>query len=224
MKRSSKLLLFVSVLAITVLACATFSGNNSNGDTAGAGAGGEANILYEDDFSNPNSGWDVYNDTEGVTDYANGAYKIAVNVNSMYYWANPYKSFDDVIVEVEAQKTAGGDDMQYGLICRHQDVDNWYTLIVSADGFAAIRKKYQGGELDFITDWVEVPSLNTGNATNLLRAECVGSRLALYVNGELAIETTDSDFAAGDVGLMAGTFENANSTEVLFDNFVVRKP
>ena len=220
MKRTFKLALFITIIAITALAC-SFGANDGGGTDTG---GGGANILFEDDFSNPNSGWDRYEDDEGITDYDNGTYKISVLIDTMFYWANPYKDFgNDVIVEVQAQKTAGGDDMQYGVICRHSDIENWYALVISGDGYAAIRKRYAGGELEYIADWVEVSAINTGNSGNNLRAECVGSKLTLFVNGTQAISVTDSDITSGDAGLMAGTFEQPN-TEVRFDNFVVQKP
>ena len=215
MKRTYKLALFISIIAIAALACSF--GNGDGGST-----GGE-NILYEDDFSNPDSGWDQYSDSEGYTDYDNGTYKIGVNGDTLFYWANPYENFKDVIIEVQAQKISGGDDMQYGIICRHEDIDNWYALIISGDGFAAIRKRYNGSELEFMTDWAEVSAINTGNDGNNLRAECIGNQISLYVNGTLAISVNDGDITSGDAGLMAGTFDQ-DSTEVLFDNFVVKKP
>jgi len=184
---------------------------------------GSMDVLFFDDFSDPNSGWDRFSNDEGLTDYDNGVYLIGIYQESWFYWANPYQFFGDVVVEVEAQKVTGEDDMSYGIVCRHQDVDNWYLLNVSADGFAAIRKRYQGSELTELTDWVAVPSLNMGNGVNLLRGECVGDRISLYVNGELAIETFDSDIVSGDVGLMGGTF-NQSLSEVIFDNFTVYNP
>ena len=57
-----------------------------------------------------------------------------------------------------------------------------------------------------------------------MRAECIGSRIALYVNGELVVEVIDSDISHGDAGLLAGTFENAPEVEVLFDDFTVTQP
>jgi hypothetical protein len=66
--------------------------------------------------------------------------------------------------------------------------------------------------------------VNRGAAVNSVRAECVGDRLSLYINGQLAIETYDSDIPAGDVGLLAGTFENADYLDVLFDDFIVSSP
>ena len=191
--------------------------------TTSAPVAGE--ILFQDDFSNPGSGWDVYDDTEGSTNYSNGKYNITVKTSSMFYWANPYKSFTDVIVEVAVEKTTEGDDVQIGIVCRHQDVDNWYALIITTDGFAAIRKRVLGGELEFVTEWQDVlDSVNTGQGTNLLRAECIGNRISLFVNGNLVAETFDSDIPSGDVGLLAGTFEETDYLEVYFDNFVVYRP
>ncbi len=182
-----------------------------------------ADILFEDDFSDSASGWDRYSDADGSTDYFNGSYRITVNKDTYFYWANPYRTFTDVVVEVQAQKTSTGDDIQYGIICRHSDVNNWYVLVVSGDGYAAIRKRYQGSDLTYIADWVQSSAINTGNTMNTLRAECIGSRLALYVNGQLVIEVNDADIPNGDVGLLAGTFSDL-SVEVLFDNYVVTRP
>lgn len=180
-------------------------------------------VLFFDDFSDTSTGWDQYSDEDGITDYSNGAYLIGVYTDTYFYWANPYRSFGDVIVKVETDKALGGDDMQYGIICRHLDVDNFYALVISGDGYAAIRKRYQGSDLNYIAEWVEVPAINSGNAANLLQAECVGNRLSLFVNGTLAVEVYDSDIYSGDVGIMAGNF-NQTETEVYFDNFTVQAP
>jgi hypothetical protein len=47
--------------------------------------------------------------------------------------------------------------------------------------------------------------------------------LALYCNGELLAETTDSTFAQGDIALVASSFE-AEATEIHFDNLKVYEP
>jgi hypothetical protein len=65
--------------------------------------------------------------------------------------------------------------------------------------------------------------INLGLDTNHIRADCVGSELSLYVNGKLLTSVTDTDFANGDVGLIAGTYDTAG-TDIHFDNFVVYDP
>ncbi len=186
----------------------------------------DENVLFADDFSNTNSGWDIYEDPEnpnGVTKYEADQFKIGVYTSNYFYWANPHGNFEDVAVEVMVQKSSEEDDVMFGLICRHVDVENFYSLVISADGYAAIRKRFEGSELAYLVDWTDSPAVLRGNQLNLLRAECVGDHLSLFVNGQLVIETHDSDLIYGDVGLLGGTFE-AEQLEVFFDNFTVYTP
>jgi len=148
-----------------------------------------------------------------------------VNDTNYDIWANPSKSFPgDVRVEVDATKAGGSDDNDFGLICRYQDTNNFYFLLISSDGYAAIGK-YESGSQQLISSdkMVKVEGITPGAATNHIRADCVGSELKLYVNGNLVVTATDSSFTSGDVGLMAGTFSEPG-TDILFDNFYVYKP
>lgn len=188
-------------------------------------------VVFSDDFSNPNSGWDRYSAANGSTDYNNGSYLISILVDQYLFWANPGRDFTDVIVEVAAAKVGGtsqvdkDDDNNYGVICRHRDTDNFYVLVISSDGYYGIRKRVNGSDLGFIgldgMGFSEV--INQGNASNNIRGECIGSTLRLIVNDYLLLEVQDSDIRSGDVGLMAGTF-SAASTDISFDNFVVSTP
>jgi len=182
-----------------------------------------SSLLFADDFSNPGTGWDQYSDEFGGTKYQDNAYFISVNTASYFYWGNPYRTFQDVIIDVTTEMLTDEEDNQLGIICRHADVDNWYALVISADGFAAIRKRSQGSELEMLTEWVPSDAIKKGMSTNQLHAECIGNRLALFVNGVLAVEAFDSDITFGDVGLIAGTL-SATKTEILFDDFTVFSP
>jgi hypothetical protein len=66
-------------------------------------------------------------------------------------------------------------------------------------------------------------SINTGNSTNVISADCIGSSLTLYVNSEQLISVEESSLESGDVGLLAGTFDILG-TDIHFDNFLVRTP
>jgi hypothetical protein len=66
-------------------------------------------------------------------------------------------------------------------------------------------------------------AIRLGTALNRLRADCVADRLTLYVNGEKLVEVQDTEFASGDVGLIAGTYQSAG-TDIRFDNFIVYQP
>jgi serine/threonine protein kinase len=181
-------------------------------------------VLFRDDFSDPTSGWDRSSDGEGLTNYWEETYRIVVDKPQSDYWANPGQEFTDVIVEVDAYKAGGPDDNDFGVICRYQDVDNFYGFLISSDGFYSIMKIIDG-EYDLIDleSMESSRSILQGSATNRIRAECIGTSLRLYANGDLLQEAQDADYAEGDVGLIAGTFD-LPGTDIRFDNFVVYSP
>jgi hypothetical protein len=182
------------------------------------------NILFQDDFSNPNSGWDRFEYPTGITDYFKNGYKIIVQEPYNYLWATPYKVFKDVSIEVDIKKVRGEDDNNFGVICRHKDTDNFYALVISSDGYYGIRKRTNGGEANFIgSEGMQSSPAIKLKGFNHLRADCIGENLSIYVNGELLLKVKDSAISSGDVGLFAGTFET-NNTEILFKNFVVYLP
>lgn len=227
MSNKSRLLLLLVVLFAAALACsAPSSGSDTGDDPGGSGAAPTASdILFQDDFSSTSSGWsDLYRDDSGMTDYDQGGFRIQVLESNFDYWANPNLSFTDTIVEVDAKKIGGPDDNDFGLICRYSDVENFYFLIVTTDGFYGIGK-YRFGDQSLIgtENLYETDKVLAGDAVNKIKAECIGSTLRLYVNGTLLQEVTDTDLTSGDVGLIAGTFDDPG-TDILFDNFVVRKP
>ncbi|MGH2606539.1 MAG: hypothetical protein ACRDG5_08090 [Anaerolineales bacterium] len=207
----------ISVFAVAALSCSVLQGLPGIG-----GGGGSSDVLFEDDFSDDGSGWDRVDESDRVTDYRNGSYVIRVNDTSSDAWANPGKSFTDVRVEVDATKADGDDNNNFGVICRSEGVDDFYTLWISSDGFWAI-VKIENGDLDFLADWETHDAIRQGDATNHIRADCVGDELTLYANGTLLGSASDSAYSSGDVGLEAGTFD-VPGTEIQFDNFVVYAP
>lgn len=218
MKLNLRLLSFVAVLGLVILAC---------GGGVDAPAAQDSDIIFQDDFSNKSNNWDeVRIEGEGLTDYEGEAYQIRVDTVNTDVWANPEdQSFTNVRVEVQATKQAGGtDNNDFGLICRYQDESNFYFFIISSDGYFGIGKVKDGAQ-ELIGNDNMMPSdaINQGDAVNQIRADCNGTILTLYVNGQEVDSQIDSDFTAGNVGLIAGTFEDTY-TDILFDNFTVKKP
>ncbi len=60
-------------------------------------------------------------------------------------------------------------------------------------------------------------------AINHLQADCQGNTLRFYVNETPIALVQDFDFTNGDVGILAGTFEEGG-LDVIFDDFVVTQP
>jgi hypothetical protein len=220
MAKGYKFIVIMAALMLVTLACSITGGN----DTASSESDLPPDILFIDDFSDESSGWDRINEDEGVTDYSDGVYRIAVNTDNTDIWANPGLSFTDTVIEVDAKKVGGPDDNDFGIICRYQDLSNFYFFIISSDGFYGIAKVIDGEQILIGLENMEYSdTINQGNSSNKLRADCIGKNLVLHINGQKLLEVNDSQYSTGDVGLIAGTF-NVAGTDIHFDNFIVRKP
>ena len=213
--KNLKLLCLLGLTILSVSAC--------TGSPEQIAASGE--VLFQDEFSDPASGWNRVLDTEGnITDYENGGYRILNNKPISHIWSNPGLKFSDVQVEVDVTKLGGPEDNFYGVICRYKDGSNFYILAISSDGYYGMIK-VKDGTLDLLgaNDMQPNEMIIQGNATNHLRADCVTDTLALYANGQLLTSVQDSDFKTGDVGLEVSTRLQAG-VDILFDNLSVIKP
>jgi hypothetical protein len=231
MIKPDRILAWAIPTSILLFACSFSSAATETANTPAAAATStpdpSGTILFEDDFSDDSKGWDVITDEYGTTAYADGVYLISVADSMSYLMADPDdpETYADVAIEVDFPASdATPHDM--GVICRYQDDDNFYYLILASDGFYAIGK-FVDGE-DQLVDTEEMPAdedgvINQGAAANSMRAECVGSILTLYANGKKLIEVADTDFTKGSVGLIAGSYDDA-PVNVFFDNFVVSIP
>jgi len=216
-------MLVIAALAFVALACQATSpsGNPTSPDTAIP----KAEVLFDDDFSDSNSGWDDIQDEEGITGYRDGGYRILINKTDWYFWSTPGKNFSDVVIEVVATKTSGPDNNEFGIVCRYTDENNFYIFSISSDGYYGISKFVNGDQSGVGMDDMQFNDkvIKLGTATNKLRATCNSDNLKLEVNGEVLADVKDANLTSGDVGLIASTFDEVG-VNILFDDFVVTKP
>ena len=217
-KIHSRFTLLLTLFTLSALACGLFN-------SAPFISTQDPNILFQDDFSIQSSGWDRVRDFDGIIDYDQDGYRILVKRPNFDFWSNPGLNFIDTHTEVEVRKLAGPDENDFGLICRYQDGTNFYFFIAGNDGFYGIGKIRDG-----IQSFIGMESMQSDNVinqgegtTNKLRGDCVGDNLTFYVNDTRLASVQDSDLSSGDVGLIAGTFDEPG-VDMLFDNFIVRKP
>ncbi len=156
-------------------------------------------------------------------DYDSGGYRILVNTPQANFWSTPHRDFVNVRLEVDAGKLAGPDQNRIGLICR-SDGSNYYFFIVGSDGYYGLGV-FKGGQATLLGQAMMQTSdaVRTGAAINHLRFDCNGDTLSAYVNGTHLTDATDATLRHGDVGLLAGTFDQTG-VDIVFDNFVVLQP
>jgi hypothetical protein len=186
----------------------------------------QSNVLFQDDFSSTSSGWDQVDQSEKVTDYVNGGYRMWLTTVNYDIWANPNNNTfsGPVSVEVDATLIAGPENNDFGIQCHYQDVSNFYVGLISSDGYAVIGKVQDGTSTYLSSDkMTSVSGINSGNSTNHIKFVCNNGDLTLYANGNQVAYVYDTTFSGGLVGLQVGTFD-VGGVDMLFKNFVVTTP
>lgn len=213
-RRCSRLTSCLIAFAVSLLAC-------------GCGRGSDRSVLFEDNFDNPRSGWGTDQRERFERGYEEDEYLIKLHGAHWFAWAYPGRRFDDVSVEVDVYLASGSQDSHFGVLCRYVDQNNFYYFAISPDGYYAIFRRVDSGELEVLTGdgsgMTHSPAIKTGNQTNRVTAVCQSNELKLYVNGELLEAVTDDTYTQGDVGIGAGSGAEGG-VAVRFDNFVVSGP
>ncbi len=121
----------------------------------------------------------------------------------------------DQIVEASFTTTDSPEDTGYGVVCRRQDNDNYYRLGVGNDGTFAIAKVQDGASTVLTGEgkWIRDRRLIKDTGTFIVRGECRGPTLRLFVDNQPIIQIADSTFdESGTVGVFVETFALPNAT------------
>ena len=183
---------------------------NSGGDTEGI------SLILSDDFSDSDSGWATFDDSEASALYDDGAFRISVQPEEYIAWSSLPRELDDFAIEVTTVWVGGSPANVCGVFTRYQDGDNFYEFGIDGEGYFMVGK-YLDGEWVFLVEWQESGALNHGvDAMNGLAVVCRQNELSFYANGELLATVVDDSFSTGEISLFAETFDEGG-VEILFD-------
>lgn len=220
MKRA---LILIALLVVAAMACSSLT-NLLPGGGGGSGSIPEGGAIFEDDFSDPGSGWEVGDYPGGSVGYKSGTYFVTSTGEGTTMWGVAGRNFSNVVIQVDATQISApaNDNNDYGVICRLQQNADGYYLLISGDGLFSILL----AENDLFTplvDWTPSDAINQGDRTNSITVVCDGSTLSLSANDQLLATIEDSTFRSGDIALTATSYES-EMTEVQFDNLAVTEP
>lgn len=181
-------------------------------------------IYFSDNFDQPSADWNTYTEPGASVLIADGVFQFDIQQANYDYWSTARPVYKNIQVEVDAAKMDGPDDNDFGLICRYMDQDNFYAFLVSSDGYYGILRVLNG-EYKLLSAEEMQPSENIqkGSGINHLRADCLGSQLVFYANGAFLATVEDASLPEGQVGLLAGTYDETG-VKINFDNFAARRP
>jgi hypothetical protein len=160
---------------------------------------------FIDNFTDPNSGWPE--DKTGVNQwwYANDHYHINVETaNTQVVIPSGYILEDSYVITYGLiPDQTSPPQAFFGIVCRYQDINNYYFFEISTDGFYRIGKMWNG---QWSLIGMGVAKFSTAiqmNDYNQLMVHCWRNELSLTVN-DIFVETVyDNTFNSGEIGLCA---------------------
>ncbi len=181
-------------------------------------------VLFSDDFSTTANEWKTWNEPNAMVIYQAGGLHFLINESDQVFWSRPGYKFEDVKIQADAIKVAGPNNNSFGVVCRMVDDQNFYAFLVSSDGYAGILRVLDGQFKLLNNDSLQFSSaIAQGVSLNQITAECRADQLSLAINGQVAFQVQDANFARGDVGFIAVSY-NEIGVDILFDNLVVFQP
>jgi len=191
-----------------------------------APAPSDANVLYQDDFTNPATGWseDKF-DNYFIGYHEPEYYHIEVtSSNSKTTVFEPQKqNFDDATIELDvltvSAKTASDGDFRYGLVFRRSG-DQFYAFTISPRSKKWFALKSSPNELTVLAEGTD-NNLHDLDTDDVLRVDVQGSNFLFHINDEVIGEASDPDYTSGEIGFYVESFDSPN-THIHFDNLVIR--
>jgi hypothetical protein len=209
------------------------TGQVSGGWSLDLEVGSADEVVFSDDFSLSDSGWDVFDESGTFGLYRDGVYALGVQggfqTASVLNTSTPELSdLGDVRVEATT-RFHGNTDALAGVICRAvPGSDRFYYFSIQGDGTAYIGKNdpaFPKGFHNFVSAFT--PAVVRSEAPNRVAGECVGGSegvtLRMFVNG-IAVDTVVdgvNPLAAGAIGVRAESRDAP--AEVEFDDFLVTR-
>jgi hypothetical protein len=194
----------------------------------------QGTLVFEDDFTNPSSGWIIGSESGAVCGYENGGYRIVVKeADTLIGRDNKQITYlGDFALEIDAKCLSSNEDGicgSYGILFRQQDSENFYFFAIHTGdiftpGNYCIKKCARNTVTDLIAHTYSY-KINKGKSTNHLKVVCQGARITVYVNGYELATVTDYSFPKGDIRLVAWSgSESQGEADVLFDNLKIYVP
>jgi len=180
-------------------------------------------VIFQDDFSDQSTGWEKVNSPYELKGYSADGYLISVKTPNSRAWSVADLPLTDTEIQVQTQKMSGPEDTNFGLICRYRNKDNFYSFLISSDGYYGIMKVENGVETLLGSDqFTYSEQINRGDDINQIAVICIGNELSLSVNDHLLQTVKDTSFPTGKVGMIVETRMEGNAA-VIFSDFSVIK-
>ncbi len=186
----------------------------------------DCGFHFYDDFSDPNSGWDIDGNSDYRRRYLGGEYQILLNHPWQSMLAVPDLDLPgNYRLEVDIRQTTD-QGSAYGLLFAirwdaNGNYEAYQFLVEPQTQRYLLDERSMNGSWNAIIPWTDAPwIINSGTGTNRLRVERIGPAIYLYINDVTVASAYDSSFTSPnrDAALYVDNYEQA-PLDVRFDNF-----
>jgi nitrous oxidase accessory protein NosD len=194
--------------------------------TDGGPAVSQGQPLFQDDFSDPASGWTILSNQWGEWGYENGEYSIQAKERAGHRWgyAPPSWVLRDFVVELDARHVDGPPG-EYGVIFRYggprtadrQDWGDFYLVALTTEGEYAVFRVL-GRQWTPLVGYRFSSAIKRSPAWNRIRIEAIGPEMRVLVNGQELAVVRDEQLAQGRLILFVNAFTERGGTHAHFDN------
>lgn len=218
-----RVVLAVACLVLASLACQTIMGGGGENDPLTPGSS-TSPVILSDDFSSAQ--WGTGTDSNRSVEYANNALQMIVYTKNYFVWSTPNdQTYQDIHMEVTVLNNGTDSTTAFGLMCNQQAADsNFYYLAMTPAGEYAIAKATEGEKDLFFTNddqWGASDQIIKNASSYRVGVDCGNGTLTLYVDGQQIASVSDSAYTSGGVGLFTWSGEEATTTNVSFDDFLM---
>ncbi len=248
MKNNVKPALGIAALTLAALACQALTGGGSqpspvtevSSESASSPAtelpvptateipANDSDVLLEDDFSaDSRSKWGTGTDADSSVEYVSDALNMQVFTKNYFIWSTLNdQDYENIHLEVTAINNGTDPTTAFGIICyqQHPITQSNYYFAITPAGEYAIAKASLALDDVFLTnnDQWTASDLIAQNATSYrLGADCGNGTLTIYVDGQQVASVSDATYTSGGVALFTWSGQEAKSTNVSFDDFLV---
>lgn len=219
-----KVIIAIASLVLTSLACQTIMGGGGGGGDPITPGAPTPSAIFTDDFSSVR--WGTGTDSNSSVEYANNALQIIVYTQNYFVWSTPDdQTYQDIHMEATVLNNGTDSTTAFGFMCNQQTTtDNFYYLAITPAGEYAIAKAAEGEQDLFLTNndqWASSDQIIQNASSYRVGADCGKGTLTLYVDGQQIASIADSSYTSGGVGVFTWSGEDATSTNVSFDDFIM---
>jgi hypothetical protein len=179
----------------------------------------ESDLKLVDGF-NGGGGWAEESVERRYTfGYTLDGYRFLLESPQIDVWSIRGQRYLDTSQRVEILVFEGPADGYVGIVCRWQRSTSYTRFTLAPSGEVVISQVVNGVVEDRASSQISAFGSDP-SSPYVLRADCIGNSLALYLNDLLIVSAVDENPQEGNFGLMAGTRAFA-PLDVTLDNFVL---